>query len=30
MPIEDGAPIYDNAQADRAWMKLVALYKTLG
>ena len=29
MPIEDGAPIYDNAQADRAWMKLVALYKTL-
>ena len=30
MPIEDGAPIYDNAQAERAWSKLVALYKTLG
>jgi carboxymethylenebutenolidase len=30
MPIEDGAPIYDNAQAERAWSKLLALYKTLG
>ena len=30
MPIEDGAPIYDKAQAERAWIKLVALYKTLG
>ena len=30
MPIEDGAPIYDNAQAERAWSKLVVLYKSLG
>ena len=30
MPIEDGAPIYDKAQAERAWSKLIALYKTLG
>lgn len=30
MPVEDGAPIYDQAQAERAWSKLVALYKTLG
>ncbi len=30
MPIEDGAPIYDKAQAERAWSKLVALYKALG
>lgn len=30
MPIEDGAPIYDKAQAERAWSKLVVLYKTLG
>ena len=30
MPVEDGAPIYDKAQAERAWTKLVALYKTLG
>jgi carboxymethylenebutenolidase len=30
MPIEDGAPVYDHAQAERAWTKLVALYKTLG
>ncbi|HUH92107.1 MAG TPA: hypothetical protein VL742_03035 [Casimicrobiaceae bacterium] len=29
MPIEDGAPIYDQAQAERASSKLVALYKTL-
>jgi carboxymethylenebutenolidase len=29
MPLEDGAPIYDKAQAERAWGKLVALYKTL-
>jgi carboxymethylenebutenolidase len=30
MPVEDGAPLYDQAQAERAWGKLVALYKTLG
>jgi carboxymethylenebutenolidase len=30
MPKEDGAPIYDKAQAERAWGKLVALYKSLG
>ena len=30
MPIEDGAPVYNKAQAERAWAKLVALYKTLG
>jgi hypothetical protein len=30
MPVEDGAPVYDQAQAERAWTKLVALYKTLG
>jgi len=30
MPVEDGAPIYDKAQAERAWSKLVGLYKTLG
>ena len=30
MPVEKGAPIYDKAQAERAWSKLVALYKTLG
>jgi carboxymethylenebutenolidase len=30
MPVEDGAPIYDQVQAERAWTKLVALYKTLG
>ena len=29
MPMEDGAPIYDKAQAERAWSKLVALYKAL-
>ena len=28
MPVEDGAPIYDQAQAERAWSKLVALYGT--
>jgi carboxymethylenebutenolidase len=27
MPIRDGAPIYNKAQAERAWAKLVALYK---
>ncbi len=27
MPIEGGAPIYDKAQAERAWRKLVALYR---
>ncbi len=30
MPVEGGAPIYDKAQAERAWSKLVALYKALG
>ena len=30
MPVENGAPLYDKAQAERAWAKLVALYKTLG
>lgn len=30
MPVEDGAPIYDKGQAERAWGKLVTLYKTLG
>ena len=30
MPMEDGAPIYDKAQAEHAWSKLVALYKALG
>ena len=30
MPVEDGAPIYDRAQAERAWSRLVALYKALG
>jgi carboxymethylenebutenolidase len=28
MPARDGAPIYNNAEAERAWGKLVALYKT--
>jgi carboxymethylenebutenolidase len=27
MPIEKGAPIYDTTQAERAWSKLIALYK---
>ncbi len=27
MPMRDGAPIYDKVQADRAWAKLVALYR---
>jgi carboxymethylenebutenolidase len=30
MPVEDGTPLYDRAQAERAWSKLVALYKALG
>ena len=30
MPVEGGAPLYDKAQAERAWAKLVALYKALG
>jgi carboxymethylenebutenolidase len=29
MPVEDGSPIYDKVEAERAWGKLVALYKTL-
>lgn len=28
MPIENGAPIYNAREAERAWGKLVALYKT--
>jgi carboxymethylenebutenolidase len=28
MPLRDGVPIYDKAQAERAWGKLVALYNT--
>jgi len=28
MPMQNGAPIYDKAQAERAWGKLVELYKT--
>jgi len=27
MPVRDGAPIYNKAEAERAWGKLVALYK---
>jgi carboxymethylenebutenolidase len=27
MPIRDGAPIYNKTEAERAWAKLVALYK---
>ncbi|TMG88996.1 MAG: dienelactone hydrolase family protein, partial [Betaproteobacteria bacterium] len=27
MPTENGAPIYSRAEAERAWSKLVALYK---
>src|SRR5437588_1423485 len=27
MPVEGGAPIYNKAEAERAWSKLVALYK---
>jgi carboxymethylenebutenolidase len=28
MPMQGGAPIYDKAQAERAWRELVALYRT--
>ena len=28
MPVQNGKPIYSRADADRAWGKLVALYKT--
>jgi hypothetical protein len=28
MPLQNGKPIYDMADAERAWGKLVALYKT--
>lgn len=28
MPVRDGVPIYNKAQAERAWGKLVALYKS--
>lgn len=27
MPMRDGVPIYDKVQAERAWGKLVALYR---
>ena len=27
MPVQNGAPIYNKAEAERAWAKLVALYK---
>jgi dienelactone hydrolase len=27
MPMQNGAPIYNKAAAERAWGKLVALYK---
>jgi carboxymethylenebutenolidase len=27
MPMRDGSPIYDKVQAERAWGKLVALYR---
>jgi len=30
MPVEDGKPVYDKVEAERAWSKLLALYKTLG
>jgi len=29
MPLEDGAPLYDKAEAERAWGKLVTLYEGL-
>ena len=28
MPLQNGAPIYNKAEAERAWAKLMALYKT--
>jgi carboxymethylenebutenolidase len=28
MPLQNGAPIYSKADAERAWGKLSALYKT--
>jgi dienelactone hydrolase len=28
MPLQNGKPIYDMADAERAWGKLVTLYKT--
>ena len=28
MPRENGAPIYSKPEAERAWGKLVALYRT--
>jgi carboxymethylenebutenolidase len=28
MPVEKGAPLYDATQAERAWGKLLALYKS--
>jgi hypothetical protein len=27
MPVRDSVPIYNKAEAERAWAKLVALYK---
>jgi hypothetical protein len=28
MPVENGAPIYNVREAERAWRKLLDLYKT--
>jgi carboxymethylenebutenolidase len=28
MPVEGGAPIYDKAEAERAWTRLLALYRS--
>jgi hypothetical protein len=28
MPVQNGKPIYSRADAERAWGKLVALYKS--
>ena len=28
MPLSNGAPIYNKADAEKAWVKLLALYKT--
>jgi carboxymethylenebutenolidase len=28
MPLQDGKPIYNKPEAEKAWGKLVALYKT--
>jgi hypothetical protein len=28
MPVDNGVPIYSRPEAEKAWSKLVALYKT--